>query len=443
MQNVLFTNENEPYEADVLIVLDKRICKAIDKKLKGALSYNLKREQFDWEPGRSVWMTTNGLFPIPKIVVTTDLSLQIEEQRVAVAIGDLIPRLATYKWLSKSLSQTETVIFLCKDPKEAQKTFESSKHLLEAVRHAKMLIEAPANLMTPTLFAKECRRLEKQGVHVTVFDEKELKKIGAEALLAVGQGSANPPRMVIMEWKGSKEDPIVLVGKGICFDAGGIHLKTSHLNEMKWDKAGAGTVVGTIDAVSRLKLPVSVVGIAVLAENMPDGAAMKPGDIISTLGGKRVEIADTDCEGRLALADGLSYAQQAFSPRTLIDLGTLTLETFGALGGAYSGLFCKDKTLATQLIGAGEASGERLWPLPLGEYYANQIRSKIADLKNCGVFRYGASSAAAEFLHAFVKPGLPWAHIDIAGTAWQLDAPEKGVTGVGIKLLVAYLKANL
>jgi leucyl aminopeptidase len=176
-----------------------------------------------------------------------------------------------------------------------------------------------------------------------------------------------------------------------------------------------------------------------LAENMPDGAALKPGDVITTLGGKRVEIIDTDCEGRLALADGLSYAQKMFSPKALIDLGTLTLEVFGALGGEYAGLFCNDAPLSNALLRAGDSSGEKLWPLPLGEYYAKQIRSKIADLKNVGTFRYGGSSAAAEFLRAFVKPTTPWAHIDIAGTAWKIDAPEEGVTGFGIRLLVNYL----
>ena len=243
-----------------------------------------------------------------------------------------------------------------------------------------------------------CLVLEKQGVKVEVFDEKKLKEIGADALLAVGQGSSNPPRMVVMQWQGSEDEPIVLVGKGICFDAGGINLKTSHLPEMKWDKAGAGVVVGVIDVVSKMKSPINVVAIAMLAENMPDGAALKPGDVITTLGGKRVEIIDTDCEGRLALADGLSYAQKMFSPKALIDLGTLTLEVFGALGGEYAGLFCgMHESLSKSLLRAGDVSGEKLWPLPLGEYYAKQIRSKIADLKNVGTFRYGGALPRQSF----------------------------------------------
>ena len=207
---------------------------------------------------------------------------------------------------------------------------------------------------------------------------------------------------------------------------------------MKWDKAGAGVVVGVIDVISKMKAPINVVAIAMLAENMPDGAALKPGDVITTLGGKRVEIIDTDCEGRLALADGLSYAQKMFSPKALIDLGTLTLEVFGALGGEYAGLFCNDESLSKSLLRAGDASGEKLWPLPLGEYYAKQIRSKIADLKNVGTFRYGGGCRGRVSARVR-KADNTWAHIDIAGTAWKIDAPEEGVTGFGIRLLVNYL----
>ncbi|MFC2049304.1 M17 family metallopeptidase [Chlamydiota bacterium] len=437
MQNVQFLETLEGIEADLLILRDRSLQKKIDAQLKGALSFNLKHAT-----SSSVWMTTNGAFPIRKLVIPSaneNLGALASEKRVVIVIeGQPVEKLAFEILLSGPAA--ETLIFVCEDAHEAEKAFRNYRILLDGIVRAKDLISTPANLMPPAEFAKRCQALEKQSVQVDVLDEKKLKEMGAEALLAVGQGSIHPPRMVVMQWRGSAENPIVLIGKGICFDAGGINLKTSCLTEMKWDKAGAGVVLGILDVVSKMQLPVHVVGIAVLAENMPDGAALKPGDVIATLGGKRVEIIDTDCEGRLALADGIAYAQKRFNPRAMIDLGTLTVETFGALGREYAGLFCNDVALTDALIKAGEESGEKLWPLPLGEYYANQVRSKIADLKNVGVFRYGASSAAAEFLRAFVSPEIPWAHIDISGTAWDLSAPDKGVTGFGIQLLVQYLQ---
>jgi leucyl aminopeptidase len=219
-------------------------------------------------------------------------------------------------------------------------------------------------------------------------------------------------------------------------------LKTNFLNEMKWDKAGAGVVVGVLEALSLAKIPVSVVGTIALAENMPDGGALKPGDVIETLSGKTVEIVDTDCEGRLVLADSMTYVQQAYSPKILIDIGTLTRETFGALGGKYGGLFCNDQQLEKELISAGKRAQEELWPLPLGSFFAKHIRSQIADLKNAGIQSYGASSAAAEFLRAFLNQEIPWAHLDIAGVAWDIMKPTKGITAFGVRLLYEWLRST-
>ncbi len=434
MKNIQFLESLDGIEADLLILRDPALQQKIDHQLKGALSFNLKK-------GKSpVWMTTNGAHTISRIVLPTkddDLAALATEKRVVVAIADQPAEKVAFEILVKEPS-AESFIFLCPNAAQAEKAFQKERFLLEGLFAAKRLIAAPSNLLPPQEFANQCRLLESQGVKVDVLDEKRLKEIGAEALLAVGQGSIHPPKMVVMEWRGSNERPLVLIGKGICFDAGGINLKTANLTEMKWDKAGAGAVVGVLDVLSKMKAPINVVGIVVLAENMPDGAALKPGDVISTLGKKRVEIIDTDCEGRLALADGLSYAQMNYHPQVLIDLGTLAVETFGALGREYAGLFCNDAELTNELIQAGNASGDKLWPLPLGPYYASLVSSKIADLKNAGGYRYGASSAAAEFLRAFVDPQIPWAHIDIAGTAWKLDAPEAGVSGFGIRLLVDY-----
>ncbi|MCC5832768.1 MAG: leucyl aminopeptidase family protein [Chlamydiales bacterium] len=414
-------------EADLLIVCNEAVEAALDKKLNGALRFNqakgIKR------------MTTNGAYPVSQIVFARKeepLAPLATCERVAVAGAS---EEAIFQLLLKCPELDLTV--LCKNPIEREEAFERDACLLGAIRRAKELIAAPANRLPPEAFAKKC--LELEGVKVDVYDEEELERIGASALLAVGRGSLHPPRMVVLEYKGAEGKPLLLVGKGVCYDSGGINLKRSHLTEMKWDKAGAGVVVGALDACARLKLPIHVVGILVLAENMPDGAALKPGDVISTLGGKEVEIVDTDCEGRLMLADGLVYAQK-FAPRTLIDLGTLTPETFGALGGAYAGLFCSDSTLSRSLIEAGEEVSERVWPLPLGEVFADQLKSKIADLKNAGIPRYGAAPASAEFLKAFVNLSLPYAHIDIAGVSWNPDDPEQGVTGFGVRLLVRYIE---
>lgn len=435
MQNVVFIETLEEAKATVLIVGSQAVFEQVDRALKGALRYNQERFSLP------VSVTTNGSYFIPKVVIAArDFASLATEERVCFALDAPCMAKAAFDILLEE-PRSQNLAFLCKNARQEREAFVYYRTLLEGISKAKKMIEAPANRLPPARFASMCQELEAQGVKVQVFDEKGLAEIGASALLAVGKGSCNGPRLVVMEWKGVEEDPIVLVGKGICFDAGGIHLKQNHLNEMKWDKAGGGAVFGVLDVVSRLQLARHVVGIIPLAENMPDGAALKPGDVIDTLGGKTVEIVDTDCEGRLVLADALSYGQKMFNPQALIDLGTLTLETFGALANVYGGLFCADPALSNRLLQAGEKAQERLWPLPLGEAFAKQLRSRYADLKNAGCERYGGSSVAAEFLRAFVSPEIPWAHIDISGVAWKIDAPEEGVSGFGVALLVEYLRS--
>lgn len=233
--------------------------------------------------------------------------------------------------------------------------------------------------MTPSILANYCLKFRKQNVSINILDKKELQKVKANSLLSVGKGSSNSPKMVTMEWKGSSENPNILIGKGICYDSGGLNLKTSHLTEMKWNKATSGVVIEVIDIISKLKLPVHVIEIIVLAKNMPDGNSMKLGDVITSLLGKTIEIIDTDCEGRLVLADSISYAQKYYSPKTLIDLATLSMGTIHALRSEYAGLFTYDDVLAKQLIKAGLESNEKLWRLPLGQCYSNHFSSEIAD----------------------------------------------------------------
>lgn len=433
MKNIVFRDSLDGIDADVLILRHNSLQENINQQLNGAVDFNLNLFSYP------VTMTSNGACSVPKLIFvngTENLASLANEKTVAIAIDQVPAEQLAFEILMDD-AKAENVIFICDDPKQSEQSFQKYRDIFESVTLAKEIIASPANLMPPAEIARRCQQLE--NLTVTVFDEDQLRDHGAHALLAVGKGSPNTPKMVIMEYRGSDEPPIALVGKGICYDAGGINLKNSYLVEMKWDKAGAGAVIGVMDALSKLKLPINVVGVIVLAENMPDGNALKPGDVISSMSGKSIEVIDTDCEGRLALVDGIAYVQKYFSPKTLIDLGTLTLETFGALGAEYAGLFSPDPELSQALIEAGEAVGEKLWPLPLGDYYAQQIRSQNADLKNVGVFRYGGSSAAAEFIRAFVDPKISWAHLDIAGTAWKLDRPEDGVTAFGVRLIMEYL----
>ena len=226
----------------------------------------------------------------------------------------------------------------------------------------------------------------------------------------------------------------MLVGKGVCFDAGGLNLKRKFLNQMHRDKAGAAAVVGVMQVLSKIKPNCSVVGIVGLAENLPGKEAIRPSDVITMYDGTTVEVKDPDAEGRLIIADCISYAQKRFRPKKIIDLGTLTAETFGALAGEYGGLFCNSEELAKELQKCGA-----LWPLPLGLNFRKQLASKVADISNDGIGQWGASSVAAEFIHSFVEEGVQWAHLDISGMAWNPFSPEEGATGFGVQLLCNYI----
>jgi leucyl aminopeptidase len=305
---------------------------------------------------------------------------------------------------------------------------------------ARELTCEPANRLPPKAFVKRCLALKEFGIEVEVYDKKALAQMGAGAILSVGQGSVNEPYIVTLRL--GSNPSVALVGKGVCYDAGGIHLKSSHLTEMKWDKAGAAAVVGTMLTAALQKMPVPLVGVIGLVENMPSGSAYKPGDILDTLMGKTVEVVDTDNEGRLVLADCLTFAQKQFHPKIAIDLGTLTLEAHGALAAEYAAIFTDDEELFASLQKAGEETQERLWRLPLGRGFAKQIESEFADLKNSGTPGFGESSAAAEFLKAFVEPPTRFAHLDIGGVAWtseETPLAKAGVTGFGVKLLTRWL----
>jgi leucyl aminopeptidase len=325
------------------------------------------------------------------------------------------------------------------DVAAARKAFAPENHVVDGVLLARDLVNEPPNVLYPEEFARRASRLRKLGVKIDVLDVKAMTRLGMGALLGVGQGSARPSRTVIMRWNGGKrgEPPVAFVGKGVCFDTGGISIKPAgNMEEMKGDMGGAACVVGLMHALAARKAKVNAVGAIGLVENMPDGNAQRPGDIVTSMSGQTIEIINTDAEGRLVLADVLWYVAQKVKPKFMIDLATLTGAIMVALGTEHAGLFSNNNDLAQRLIEAGEATGERVWRMPLGAEYDKLIDSRFADMKNTGG-RHGGSITAAQFLQRFVD-GTPWAHLDIAGTA--MGAPKTEInhswgSGYGVRLL--------
>ncbi|MCK6418301.1 MAG: leucyl aminopeptidase [Alphaproteobacteria bacterium] len=305
------------------------------------------------------------------------------------------------------------------------------------------LVNEPPNLIVPDMFAKQLRdTLKPLGVEIDIIDEKKMAKLGMGAILAVGQGSAHPPRLVVMRWNGAKgkKAPTLLVGKGVTFDTGGISIKpAAGMEEMKMDMGGAAAVAGAMMALALRKAKAHVVGIVALAENMPSGTAYRPADILHSLSGKTIEVLNTDAEGRLILADALTYGQRTYKPHTVIDLATLTGAMMMALGYEYCGAFVNQDKLWKDLNDAATASGEKLWRMPLDETWKKEMEGSITDLQNMGKNgRMAGACTAAGFLEHFIEDGTAWAHLDIAGTAWsKVDGAlgPKHATGYGVRLL--------
>ncbi len=317
-------------------------------------------------------------------------------------------------------------------------------HLVQSVHWARDMANQPGNVIYPETFAQQVKELEAWGVKVDVMEEEQLAGWGA--LLGVSQGSARPARVVVASWLGAGEDkPVVaLVGKGVTFDSGGLSLKPSNnMGEMKYDKTGAVVSAGVVRALALQKAPVNVVAVLALVENMPSGSAQRPGDIVTSLSGQTIEVLDTDAEGRLILADALTYAQRTLNPAIVVDIATLTGAVIVALGSAYAGLFANNDALAQQLIGAGEKTGEALWRLPLHKTYDRAMNSDCADMKNIAGPGVGAGSAtAAAFLGRFVDQNQAWAHLDIAGvdmTKTETPLAPKGGVAFGVQLLCEFI----
>ena len=333
---------------------------------------------------------------------------------------------------------------------EALKAAERGRLIAEAVALARDVGNAPPSDMNPEGFEREARRLaEEKGLVVKVLYKEDLEKLSMNGILGVGRGSGVPPRLVVLEYWGAGRDkpPVAVVGKGVTFDSGGLGIKRHEsMMEMKYDKCGAATVLGLMKAVADLRLPVNIVGLMPLAENMPGENAYKFGDILRMYNGMTVEIGHTDAEGRLLLADALAYAVDKYKPSEIIDLATLTGSIVIALGNHGAGLYANNEELAEKLLKAAEKTGEKLWRMPLWKEYYEQLKSQVADINNVGG-RWGGAGTAAAFLSKFVGE-TPWAHLDIAGTAWvQKDGPKKpyypkGATGYALRLILEHLRSQ-
>jgi leucyl aminopeptidase len=324
----------------------------------------------------------------------------------------------------------------------AKRTFQPLDRTADGVFMARDLVSEPPNVLYPESLAEQAASLTELGVEVEILDEKKMRKLGMGALLGVGQGSDRPPRLVVMQYRGAPKSkdsgPLAFVGKGITFDTGGISIKPSAgMEEMKWDMAGSGTVIGLMKALAGRKGKVNAVGVVALAENMPGSNAQRPGDIVTSMSGQTIEIQNTDAEGRLVLADALWYTQERFKPTFMIDLATLTGAIIMGLGHENAGLFSNNDELADRLFQAGKAVAETVWRMPLGEAYDRDIDSDVADMKNIAAGRGAGSIIGAVFLQRFVN-GVPWAHLDIAGVAWSKKdtaTVPKGATAFGVRLL--------
>jgi len=319
--------------------------------------------------------------------------------------------------------------------------------LASSVFFTRDLVSEPPNVLNPGMFVKKIKKLSSLGIKIVVYDLNKLKKLGMNAIIGVSQGSKNLPFFVTMEWKPknhTNKKPLSFIGKGVCFDTGGISLKPAKfMEDMKYDMAGAGAVAGLMRSVALSKIKKYVVGAVALVENMPSGSAQRPGDVVKSYSGKTIEILNTDAEGRLILADAIHYVEKHYSPDLIVDLATLTGAIVVSLGNEYAGIFSNNDNLANTLIKSGEVEGEKLWKFPLHKNYDDLMNSEIADVQNINYSGGAGSITAAQFLQRFISKNTAWAHLDIAGVAWtkkDLDITPKGATGFGVKLLTNFIE---
>ncbi|MEG3180712.1 leucyl aminopeptidase [Sphingomonas sp. LT1P40] len=349
--------------------------------------------------------------------------------------------------LSEKQKPTLDEIVLVNVPEGSEAAWAEALAVTGGLELTRTLVSEPPNVIYPESFVERCQHLAELGVEITVLDRAQMEALGMGALLGVAQGSVKEGRILAMRWngKGAGDVDVAFVGKGVTFDTGGISIKpAAGMEDMKWDMGGAGAVAGAMKALATRKAKANVVGVCGLVENMPDGNAQRPGDVVTSMSGQTIEIINTDAEGRLVLCDALTWTQQTFKAKTIVDLATLTGAMIIALGSEHGGLFANDDGLAEELLAAGRATGDPLWRFPLGDAYNKLIDSPIADVKNAGP-RGAGSITAAQFLQRFIDPGVRWAHLDIAGMVWA-DKPgstfDKGATGFGVRLLDRFVRDN-
>lgn len=409
------------------------------------------------ELGGKIYSTSCAL-KAPKVCYKSDYSIaDFSQERIStlLASGALLASYKFDKYFTKKTEQekfvTQSLTVLVKSPDKIYKEFEPYKAIAMGVHFARNLISEVPNILYPETYAEKIvEKLESIGVDVNVLGERELRDLQMGAMLGVGQGSTNESKLVVMEYYGGDKNqkPICLIGKGVTFDTGGISIKpAAGMHEMKYDMGGSAAVVGTIKALALRGAKINVVGIVGLVENMPDGAAQRPGDVVKTMSGMTVEVLNTDAEGRLVLCDCITYAQEKFDPECIIDLATLTGVIVISLGHTYAGLFSNDDDIANKLLNSSVKTNEKLWRMPLHKEYDKMIDSSVADIANIGSEKGIAGSAtAAQFLARFVKEGIKWAHLDIAGVAWDRSGTNpicpKGAAGFGVRLLNNFIEEN-
>jgi leucyl aminopeptidase len=401
---------------------------------------SLDRSSLDWESAGGAAAAASG--DATRLVI--DARGLSSEAAAALAAGACLRawRFDRHRSPGMGAPRLGALDLLVDDPQAVEPAWERAAAAVQGCLLARDLVGEPANILTPKEFAARLEMLTEHGIAVDVLGRKRLAKLGAEALLAVGAGGAHGPRLAVLRWRGSfAAQPVAFIGKGICFDTGGISIKRAEgMEAMRADMAGAAACAGAMLALALRRSPAPAVALLAIAENATDGAAYRPGDVIRTLSGRTVEVIDTDAEGRLVLADALHYARTRFRPRAMLDLGTLTGSVVTALGRHRGGLYGSDAALMAQVAAAGEAVGEPLWPLPIGEGLPEALRSGIADLRQCAPAGPGLSDSqhAAAFLREFAGPDIPWAHLDIAGMALREEDAAlgpQGPSGFGARLL--------
>ncbi len=412
-----------------------------------------KKEAFD---GLGVEHGAASAYSAVKTSGLTRLRIELPnagpELAARAALGALLASYRFDKYRTKEPADKKpsivTVEIAADDVARAQEAFAPLSALADAITFTRDLVSEPPNVLYPAEFAARVKKLESLGLEVEILGETEMMKLGMGSLLGVGQGSVRDSQLAIMRWNGASDknaQPIAFVGKGVCFDTGGISIKPAeNMEDMKWDMGGAGAVAGLMHVLAGRKAKVNAVGILGLVENMPDGNAQRPGDVVTSMSGQTIEIINTDAEGRLVLADAIWYCQDRFKPKFMVDLATLTGAIIVALGHDLAGCYANDEALAANLISASNVEGEPLWRMPLPAQYDKNIDSMIADMKNTGA-RPGGSINAAMFIQRFTN-GVPWAHLDIAGTAWKkpstVPTSPDGATGFGVRLLNRMVAEN-